>query len=49
MVPFKKSKTVPFASSIIKRKNITVFPSWSRLPVKLICCVAFESISRIQL
>ena len=41
MVPFQESKTVSFASSIIK--NISVFPSLSRLAVKLICCIAVGS------
>ena len=38
-VLFEESKTVYFASSIMKKK--CVFPSLSRLPVKLICCLAF--------
>ena len=36
-----KSKTVSFASPMIK--NITAL--LSRFPVKLICCIAFGSIS----
>ena len=37
-VPCEKSKTVFFASSIIK--YIAVCPAWSRSLVKLICCIA---------
>ena len=40
-LPFRKSKTVSFASSIIK--NIVAL--FSRFPVKLICCIAFRSAS----
>ena len=42
-VPFDKSKTVSFASSIIK--NIVACPPQSIFPVKLICCIAFRSTS----
>ena len=42
-VPCEKSKIVSFASSIIK--NIAMFPSRSRFVVKLICCIAFGSVS----
>ena len=45
MVLCEKSKMVSFASSIMK--NIIVFPTWSRFPVKRICCVAFGSASSI--
>ena len=38
-VLFEESKTAYFASSIMKK--ICVFPSLCRLPVKLICCLAF--------
>ena len=41
MVPFEKSKTVSFASSILKKN--CVFSSRSRLPVKLICRITFGS------
>ena len=41
-VPCEKSKTVSFASSIMKN---VVFPGQSRFPVKLICCIAFGSTS----
>ena len=44
MVASEKFKTVSFASLIMK--NIVVFPSQSRFPVKLICCIAFQSVSR---
>ena len=37
------SKMVSFTSPIMK--NIDVCPSWSRFPVKLICCIAFGSAS----
>ena len=40
-VPCKKSKIVSFASSVMKR----IVTSWSRFPVKLICCIAFGSAS----
>ena len=40
-VPFGKSKTVSFASSIMK--NIVEHSALSRFPVKLICCNAFGS------
>ena len=40
-VPFEKSKMVSFVSSIMK--NIVISPSSSRLPVKLIFCIAFRS------
>ena len=43
MVLLEKSKTVSFASSIMK--NIGVYLSHSRFPVKLIWCIAFGSIS----
>ena len=39
----KKSKTVSFASSIMK--NICVLPSQSRFPVKLTCFIVFGSAS----
>ena len=40
-VPFEKSKTVSFASSIMK---YIVEPSaLSKFPVKLICCITFGS------
>ena len=42
-VPFEKSKTVSFASSIMK--NICVFPFRSKFTVKFICCIAFGSVS----
>ena len=42
-VPCERFKTFSFTSSMIV--NIVVFPSWSRFPVKLICCIAFESVS----
>ena len=45
MIPFENSKTVSFASSIMK--NICAFSSRFRFPVKLICCNAFGSASRI--
>ena len=41
---FEKSKTVYFASSIMK--NICVLRARSRFPVKLICCIAFGSASK---
>ena len=40
-IPCEKSKTVSFASSIIK--NIIAPLSRYRFPVKLICCIAFGS------
>ena len=40
-VPFEKSKTVSFASSIME--NIVAPPLWFRFPVKLFCCIAFGS------
>ena len=39
MVPFEKSRTVSFVSSIMK--NISLFASCSRFPVKLVYCIAF--------
>ena len=36
-VPCEKSKTVSFASSIMK--NTAAF--WAKFPVKLICCIVF--------
>ena len=42
-VPCEKYKMVSFTSSIMT--NIVLFPSQSRLPVKLICCIAFRSAS----
>ena len=42
-VPCEKSKMLFFASSIMR--NIVVSPSQSRVAVKLICCIAFESAS----
>ena len=42
-VPFEKSKTVSFASSIMK--NIVESPTLSKFPVKLICWIAFGSAS----
>ena len=41
--PCEKSKMVSFNSSIMK--NIVVFSSQSRFPVKLICSIAFQSAS----
>ena len=41
-VPCEKSKMVSITSSIMK--NI-VLPAQSKFPVKLICCIAFGSIS----
>ena len=38
-VPCEKSKTVSFISSIMKK--IVVCPALSKLPVKLISCIAF--------
>ena len=38
-VPCEKSRIVSFVSSIMKK--IVVCPDLSRLPVKLICCMAF--------
>ena len=43
MVPCKKSKAFSFTSSVMK--NIVIFPSQFRFPVKLICCVAIRSAS----
>ena len=43
-VPCEKSKTVSFASSIIK--NIVLFPVLSKFAVKLICWIAVGSASR---
>ena len=43
MVPCEKSKIVSFGSSVMK--NIVLFPSRSKFPVKIICCIAFESVS----
>ena len=40
-VPFKKFKTVSFASSIMK--NIVAPSALVRFPVKLICCIALGS------
>ena len=40
-VPCEKSKTVSFASSIMK--NIVAPSARSRFPAKLICCIAFGS------
>ena len=40
-VPCKKSKTVSFTFSIMKKINLLVLPS--RLQVKLICCIALGS------
>ena len=40
-VPFEKSKTVSFASSIIK--NIVALVALFRFPVKSICCIVFGS------
>ena len=37
--PCEKSKTVSFASSIMK--NIVMFPDLFTFAVKLICCIAF--------
>ena len=42
-VPFEKSKTVSFTSSIMK--NITLLFASFRFSVKLICCIAFGSAS----
>ena len=42
-VPCKKSKMVSLTSSIMK--NIVAPACQSRLPVKLICCIAFRSAS----
>ena len=42
-VPYEKSKTVFFASSIMK--NIVVFPALSKFAVKLICWMALGSAS----
>ena len=36
---------VSFVSSMMK--DIIVFPSLSRVPVKVICCIAFESTSSV--
>ena len=43
MVPWEKSKTVLFGSSIMKYNVVS--PAGSRFPVKLICCNAFGSAS----
>ena len=43
-VPCENSKTVSFASSIIK--NIVVFPGLSKFAVKFICWIAFGSESK---
>ena len=40
-MPCKKSKTVSFASSIMKNN----FALFSRFSVKLFCCIAFGSAS----
>ena len=40
-VPYKKSKTVSFASSIIKN----IVACCCRFPVKLICCVPLGPVS----
>ena len=43
-VPYKKSKTVPYASS--RMKNIVVFPSRSKFPITLIHGIDLGSASR---
>ena len=42
-VPLEKYKMVSFTSSIMKNNNLLPLPR--RLPVKLICCIAFGSAS----
>ena len=42
-VPCEKSKTVSFASSMMK--NIVAPAAGSKFPVRLICCIAFGSAS----
>ena len=42
-VPCEKSKTVSFASSIMKNVNLLLLRL--RFPGKLICCIAFQSAS----
>ena len=39
---------VSFASSIMKNIVVSAFPSQSRFPVKLICCISFESASSLD-
>ena len=46
-VPCEKSKTVSFASSVIK--NIVVFPALSKFALKLICWITVGSVSRTYL
>ena len=43
MVPFEKSKTASFTSSIMEKIRVSLFRP--RFPVKLICCIAFGSTS----
>ena len=51
MVPFEKFNLVSFVSSnafyCFLMKYIYVFPSRSRFPVKLICCITFGSASTL--
>ena len=45
MVPCEKSKTVLFASSVMK--SIVAPTSWAKFLVQLICCIASGSASSV--